>query len=308
MLKLVGISADRMDAYPHQLSGGMRQRVMIGMALVLEPQVVIMDEPTTALDVVMQRQILAQLVELRERLGFSVLFITHDLSLLVEFSDRIAIMYGGRIVEEARSADLYKDSLHPYSEGLLKSFPALRGPRRELAGIPGSPPDLRGMPSGCAFHPRCPHAFDRCSDGDPGPRHPRGQERPEPVGRLLAARPRPGRLILPASTLLRREPVRRAGRTATGERRTLNHEHNQLSHHSLAFTAPAAEQELIAGLPSDFRWGVATSAYQIEGAVDVDGRTPSIWDTFCRVPGAIDNGDTGDIACEHYTRMPPTLP
>jgi peptide/nickel transport system ATP-binding protein len=163
ILKLVGISADRMDAYPHQLSGGMRQRVMIGMALVLEPQVVIMDEPTTALDVVMQRQILAQLVELRERLGFSVLFITHDLSLLVEFSDRIAIMYGGRIVEEARSADLYKDSLHPYSEGLLKSFPALRGERRELAGIPGSPPDLRGMPSGCSFHPRCPQAFDRCS-------------------------------------------------------------------------------------------------------------------------------------------------
>ncbi|TWD74873.1 peptide/nickel transport system ATP-binding protein [Kribbella amoyensis] len=167
MLKLVGISADRMDAYPHQLSGGMRQRVMIGMALVLEPQIVIMDEPTTALDVVMQRQILAQLVELRERLGFSVLFITHDLSLLVEFSDRIAIMYGGRIVEEAKSADLYKDSLHPYSERLLQSFPALRGPRRELSGIPGSPPDLRGMPSGCAFHPRCPHAFDRCSTDVP---------------------------------------------------------------------------------------------------------------------------------------------
>ncbi|WP_371404274.1 ABC transporter ATP-binding protein [Kribbella sp. NBC_00662] len=163
MLKLVGISADRMDAYPHQLSGGMRQRVMIGMALVLEPQVVIMDEPTTALDVVMQRQILAQLVELRERLGFSVLFITHDLSLLVEFSDRIAIMYGGRIVEQARSGDLYRDSLHPYSEGLLKSFPALRGERRELSGIPGSPPDLRGMPSGCSFHPRCPQAFERCS-------------------------------------------------------------------------------------------------------------------------------------------------
>ncbi|RZU18556.1 peptide/nickel transport system ATP-binding protein [Kribbella rubisoli] len=163
MLKLVGISADRMDAYPHQLSGGMRQRVMIGMALVLEPQVVIMDEPTTALDVVMQSQILAQLVELRERLGFSVLFITHDLSLLVEFSDRIAIMYGGRIVEQARSVDLYKDSLHPYSEGLLKSFPALRGERRELAGIPGSPPDLRGMPTGCSFHPRCPQAFERCS-------------------------------------------------------------------------------------------------------------------------------------------------
>ncbi|MEY9968227.1 peptide/nickel transport system ATP-binding protein [Streptacidiphilus sp. MAP12-16] len=162
LLKLVGISADRLDSYPHQLSGGMRQRVMIGMALALEPQVVIMDEPTTALDVVMQRQILRQLVDLRERLGFSVLFITHDLSLLVEFSDRIAIMYGGRIVEEAPAAQLYRDSLHPYSDGLLHAFPPLRGERRELTGIPGSPPDLRSMPSGCAFHPRCPKAFDPC--------------------------------------------------------------------------------------------------------------------------------------------------
>jgi len=162
LLKLVGIAADRLEAYPHQLSGGMRQRVMIGMALALEPQLVIMDEPTTALDVVMQRQILGQLVELRERLGFSVLFITHDLSLLVEFSDRIAIMYGGRIVEEAKSSEIYRDPKHPYSEGLLRSFPALRGARRELTGIPGSPPDLRGMPAGCSFHPRCPKAFDPC--------------------------------------------------------------------------------------------------------------------------------------------------
>ncbi|GAA0510940.1 dipeptide/oligopeptide/nickel ABC transporter ATP-binding protein [Paractinoplanes deccanensis] len=162
MLKLVGISPDRMDAYPHQLSGGMRQRVMIGMALILQPQVVIMDEPTTALDVVMQRQILGQLIELRERLGFSVIFITHDLSLLVEFSNRIAIMYGGRIVEEAPASTIYRNALHPYSEGLLGSFPALRGPKRELAGIPGSPPDLAGMPSGCSFHPRCPKAFDPC--------------------------------------------------------------------------------------------------------------------------------------------------
>ncbi|MEU1688343.1 ABC transporter ATP-binding protein [Micromonospora sp. NPDC005707] len=162
LLRLVGIAADRLDSYPHQLSGGMRQRVMIAMALALEPQVVIMDEPTTALDVVMQRQILGQLAELRERLGFAVLFITHDLSLLVEFSDRIAIMYGGRIVEEAPAAQLYRRALHPYTEGLLHSFPALRGPRRELTGIPGSPPDLRAMPKGCAFHPRCPKAFDPC--------------------------------------------------------------------------------------------------------------------------------------------------
>jgi oligopeptide/dipeptide ABC transporter ATP-binding protein len=163
MLRLVGISTDRMDAYPHQLSGGMRQRVMIGMALILQPQVVIMDEPTTALDVVMQRQILGQLIDLRERLGFSVVFITHDLSLLVEFSNRIAIMYGGRIVEEAPASTLYRDALHPYSRGLLSSFPALRGPRRDLAGIPGSPPDLAGMPAGCSFHPRCPKAFDPCA-------------------------------------------------------------------------------------------------------------------------------------------------
>jgi peptide/nickel transport system ATP-binding protein len=162
LLNLVGIAADRLDSYPHQLSGGMRQRVMIGMALALEPKVVIMDEPTTALDVVVQRQILRQLVELRERLGFSVVFITHDLSLLVEFSDRIAIMYGGRIVEEASSAQLYREPKHPYSHGLLNSFPALRGPKRELTGIPGSPPDLRAMPTGCSFHPRCPHAMERC--------------------------------------------------------------------------------------------------------------------------------------------------
>jgi peptide/nickel transport system ATP-binding protein len=167
MLRLVGISPDRMDSYPHQLSGGMRQRVMIGMALALEPQVVIMDEPTTALDVVMQRQILGQLIELRERLGFSVLFITHDLSLLVEFSNRIAIMYGGRIVEEAPAATLYRDALHPYSVGLLRSFPALRGDRRELTGIPGSPPDLRAMPTGCSFHPRCSKAFEPCSESIP---------------------------------------------------------------------------------------------------------------------------------------------
>jgi peptide/nickel transport system ATP-binding protein len=162
LLRLVGIAADRLDSYPHQLSGGMRQRVMIAMALALEPEVVIMDEPTTALDVVMQRQILRKLVRLREELGFSVLFITHDLSLLVEFSDRIAIMYGGRIVEQAKASELYRDPLHPYSDGLLHSFPALRGPRRELAGIPGSPPDLASMPAGCPFAPRCPKVFDPC--------------------------------------------------------------------------------------------------------------------------------------------------
>ncbi|MCP2245114.1 ABC transporter ATP-binding protein [Lentzea aerocolonigenes] len=167
LLSLVGIPVDRLSSYPHQLSGGMRQRVMIAMALALEPEIVIMDEPTTALDVVVQRQILGQMMRLRETLGFSIVFITHDISLLVEFSDRIAIMYGGRVVEEAPASEIYRAAKHPYSQGLLSSFPALRGPRRELRGIPGSPPDLRSMPAGCPFHPRCPSAMDVCGERMP---------------------------------------------------------------------------------------------------------------------------------------------
>ncbi|MFI7277093.1 ABC transporter ATP-binding protein [Streptomyces sp. NPDC049879] len=167
LLALVGISQDRLGSYPHQLSGGMRQRVMIGMALALDPDIVILDEPTTALDVVMQRQILRQLTRLRAELDFSVVFITHDISLLIEFSDRIAIMYGGRIVEEADSKQIYESANHPYSDGLLHSFPALHGPRRELTGIPGSPPDLTAMPTGCAFHPRCPKRFEPCDQRVP---------------------------------------------------------------------------------------------------------------------------------------------
>lgn len=196
LLALVGISADRLPAYPHQLSGGMRQRVMIAMALALEPEIVVMDEPTTALDVVMQRQILRQLVALREELGFSVVFITHDISLLIEFSDRIAIMYGGRIVEEAAAAAIYRDPRHPYSDGLLHSFPALHGARRELTGIPGSPPHLSVMPAGCAFHPHCGKALDVCAGHVPVLAAPDGDEsrtvacwlhRPAPA----AASPRP---------------------------------------------------------------------------------------------------------------------
>jgi len=162
LLRLVGISADRLRSYPHQLSGGMRQRVMIAMALALEPQVLIMDEPTTALDVVMQRQILEQVMELRERLGFSVVLITHDVSLLVEVADRIAVMYAGEIVETAAARDVYAKPRHPYSAGLLGSFPPLHGPRRELTGIPGAPPDLSQRPPGCPFAPRCPHVMDVC--------------------------------------------------------------------------------------------------------------------------------------------------
>jgi peptide/nickel transport system ATP-binding protein len=162
MLQLVGIGPDRMRSYPHELSGGMRQRVMIAMALLLQPQVVIMDEPTTALDVVTQREILQQINELRERLGFAVLFITHDLSLLVELADTIAVIYAGRVIERAPARELFRFPYHPYTLGLLRSFPSLHGDIQPLAGIPGSPPDLRNVPPGCAFHPRCPYALPRC--------------------------------------------------------------------------------------------------------------------------------------------------
>jgi peptide/nickel transport system ATP-binding protein len=156
LLELVGIDRRRARAYPHELSGGMRQRVIIAMALALNPELVIMDEPTTALDVVVQREILQQVDALKRDLGFAVLFITHDLSLLIELADTIAIMYAGEIVEQAPAERLHHNPLHPYTRGLLESFPPLSGPRQRLTGIGGSPPDLASLPSGCRFHPRCP--------------------------------------------------------------------------------------------------------------------------------------------------------
>jgi peptide/nickel transport system ATP-binding protein len=167
LLKLVGIDSGRLDSYPHQLSGGMRQRVVIAIALALEPPMMIMDEPTTALDVVVQKEILQQVAELKDRLGFSILFITHDLSLMLELSDRIAILYAGRLAEIAPAKELLADPKHPYTRGLMASFPSIRGPRRQLTGIGGSPPDLRQPPSGCRFHPRCPNAFERCPQQQP---------------------------------------------------------------------------------------------------------------------------------------------
>jgi peptide/nickel transport system ATP-binding protein len=167
LLELVDIPADRLGSYPHELSGGMRQRVMIAAALALDPQVVILDEPTTALDVVTQREILEELMRLRDKLGFSILFITHDLSLLVEIADSIAVMYAGRLVERAGAREIFRAPRHPYSLGLLNSFPALHGPRRFMEGIPGSPPDLRHPPAGCTFHPRCGYAFDKCRTDNP---------------------------------------------------------------------------------------------------------------------------------------------
>ncbi|MDI9368525.1 MAG: ABC transporter ATP-binding protein, partial [Thermotogota bacterium] len=164
VLKLVDISTDRFNSYPHQLSGGMKQRVMIAMALILDPELIIMDEPTTALDVVVQRTIIEKIQELRKALGFSVIFITHDLSLLVEISDTLAIMYAGKIVEYGSSESLFNRPLHPYTRGLMNSFPSLTGKKKRMGGIEGKPPDLLKPPEGCRFHPRCPQAMTICRE------------------------------------------------------------------------------------------------------------------------------------------------
>jgi peptide/nickel transport system ATP-binding protein len=157
LLELVGIDRSRVRSYPHELSGGMRQRVIIAIALALNPELIVLDEPTTALDVVVQREIMQQVQALKRDFGFAVLFITHDVSLLLEFADRIAIMYAGEVVESAPAEALATGAQHPYTQGLLQSFPPLTGPLERLRGIPGSPPDLRNPPSGCRFHPRYLH-------------------------------------------------------------------------------------------------------------------------------------------------------
>jgi peptide/nickel transport system ATP-binding protein len=167
LFELIGIDQQRLDSYPHELSGGMRQRAVIAIALALNPDLMIMDEPTTALDVVVQKDILLQIARLREALGLSILFITHDLSLLVEFSNRILIMYAGELVENAPARTLFDNPLHPYTVGLMNSFPSISGDKLKLTGIPGSPPDLAAPPTGCRFHPRCPRAMPVCSQTAP---------------------------------------------------------------------------------------------------------------------------------------------
>ncbi|MFL6113155.1 MAG: ABC transporter ATP-binding protein [Catenulispora sp.] len=211
MLNMVGINADRLRSYPHELSGGMRQRVMIAMALVLRPQVVIMDEPTTALDVVTQREILEELMTLRDTLGFAIIFITHDLSLLIELADSIAIMYAGRIVEQAPAAELFHAPRHPYSLGLLSSFPSLHGERVRMEGIPGAPPSLSSMPSGCTFHPRCPYAMDRCTTLEP----PLARPTDEGGGRVTACWLQDGRQAPPAPLARKYPPAAVSGPSAS---------------------------------------------------------------------------------------------
>ncbi len=169
MLSLVGIPdpETRVDHYPHQLSGGMRQRVMIAMALVCRPKVLIADEPTTALDVTIQAQILELLDRLQAELGMAVILITHDLGIVAGTVDRVLVMYAGQVVETAPTPALFARPLHPYTEGLLASVPRLDTPRRRLHAIPGQVPAATGWPTGCRFHPRCPYAWDRCAAEEP---------------------------------------------------------------------------------------------------------------------------------------------
>ncbi len=168
LLSLVRLDPERVwKAFPHELSGGMRQRILIALGLLLEPQLLILDEPTTALDILTQRNIMDVLKELRQKLEFSLIFISHDLSLAAELADRVATVYAGKIVETADVVTMFKEPTHPYTIGLINAVPTLKGAKEDLVSIPGSPPDLIELPTGCKFHPRCPLADLRCKQQEP---------------------------------------------------------------------------------------------------------------------------------------------
>lgn len=167
MLESLGISPERLYEYPHQLSGGMRQRIMIGLGLILNPDLLIADEPTTALDVIVEAQFLDLLADLGKKFNLTIILITHNLGNVAQLADRITVMYGGRIAEVARASSLFDNPLHPYTQGLLASIPNIKLDQPKLKTMPGSPPDLVNPPPGCVFHPRCPHAMDVCREKNP---------------------------------------------------------------------------------------------------------------------------------------------
>jgi peptide/nickel transport system ATP-binding protein len=166
-LNLVGISGTRINSYPHEFSGGMKQRAMVAIATACSPKLLILDEPTTGLDVIVQRQILEMLRKLKEDLGLTAVFISHDLSVVAETCDRVAVMYAGKIMEESDTTSLYRNPLHPYSKALIGAYPSLKGERKRLKSIPGSPMSLINPPPGCRFAPRCELAQDICRSEDP---------------------------------------------------------------------------------------------------------------------------------------------
>src|SRR2546427_975471 len=162
LFEMVGVEPSRIRNYPHEFSGGMRQRALIAMALASNPKVLVADEPGTALDVIVQAQVLQLMRALKEKLGLAMLMISHDLSIIAEVCERVAIMYAGRIVEYGEIATIFKEPLHPYTQGLMGAFPSIKGERKKLISIPGQPPDLLHPPTGCRFHPRCPYAMEVC--------------------------------------------------------------------------------------------------------------------------------------------------
>jgi peptide/nickel transport system ATP-binding protein len=167
LLELVGVDPSRAQDYPYEFSGGMKQRAVIAMALACDPDVLVADEPTTALDVITQSRILALIRELQAKLGLSLVVITHDLSLTAEICSEIAIMYAGKIVEFGKTSEIYSEPMHPYTNALLSAFPSILGPIRKMETLAGFPPDLRNPPSGCRLFPRCPYAEDRCKEKEP---------------------------------------------------------------------------------------------------------------------------------------------
>jgi len=167
LFNFVGIPEDRITNYPHEFSGGMKQRAMIALALALSPKFIIADEPTTALDVITQDRILFEIRKLQEKLKMAMMIITHDVSVVAEVSDKIAVMYAGRIMEIGKTVQVFKSTAHPYTSGLLGSFPSIEGERHRLVSIPGFPPDLVNPPTGCPFHPRCQYAQQNCSKAVP---------------------------------------------------------------------------------------------------------------------------------------------
>ncbi|MCR6692272.1 MAG: ABC transporter ATP-binding protein [archaeon YNP-LCB-003-016] len=167
LLEMVGIEPSRAKDYPHEFSGGMKQRVMIAMALACNPQLLIADEPATALDVIVQAQILKLMRDLQRKMNLSMMLITHDLSIIAETCNKVAIMYAGKIVEYADTKRIFREPQHPYTRGLIGAFPSIKGPRRKLISIPGTPPDLLNPPSGCRFHPRCPYTNNKCKSIEP---------------------------------------------------------------------------------------------------------------------------------------------
>src|SRR6266699_1390497 len=162
LLEIVGVEPSRVDNYPHEFSGGMRQRALIAMALAANPRLLVADEPGTALDVIVQAQVLQLMRSLKEKLGLSMIVISHDLSIVAEICDDVAIMYAGHMAEYGDVSEIFKQPLHPYTQGLMGAFPSIKGAKKKLLSIPGQPPDLLNPPTGCRFHPRCPYVMDIC--------------------------------------------------------------------------------------------------------------------------------------------------